>query len=313
MDEDSVRPTLVDKLDPPERSGSGGACVVIIYGEAIGRRIALGGKDFAMGRTKECDLLLDDETVSRAHAELEYLPPDPKGGGSGRYLARDLGSTNGTYVNGTRVREQVLGDGDFLKVGRTICKYLQGGNVEAEFHKVIFNLMTHDGLTQAHNRRHFDDELKRELSRAARYGRPLSLLMLDVDHFKVINDTHGHLTGDEVLRQLADLVHADIRREDLFARIGGEEFAILMPETRITGARQIAERLRTTIERAELVVDDTTISVTCSFGVAELAEVERGMPTAALFEPCDNRLYEAKARGRNMVVSGEVEPTTGDD
>lgn len=299
MGEGSVRPTVVDSLGVPDSANaSEQAFIVVIYGEDLGKRIELGDEALAVGRVRECDLLLDDETVSRHHAEFEA-----EGRGEARqFLVRDLNSTNGTYVNGVAVRERVLADGDQVKIGHTIFKFLHGENIESNYHEVIYRLMTNDGLTQAHNRRFFEQQLAAELSRAARYKRPIALIMFDIDHFKNINDTKGHLAGDEVLRQLAETVQDNIRTEDLFARIGGEEFAILMPESRAEGAFILADRLREMIAQTAMKFEEVDNHVTCSFGIACLNEVQRGTTPQDLLEPADKRLYEAKARGRNCVV-----------
>ena len=301
MGEGSVRPTVVDSLAPDSARSSQHAYIVVIYGEDLGRRLELGDEPFVVGRVHECGLMLDDETVSRHHAEFEV-----EGQGAERhFFVRDLNSTNGTYVNGIPVSAQALTDGDQIKVGQTIFKFLHGGNVESNYHEIIYRLMTNDGLTQAHNRRFFEQQLAAELSRAARYRRPISLVLFDIDYFKKINDTTGHLAGDEVLRQLAETVQNNIRSEDLFARIGGEEFAILMPETCMAGAYILAERLREMIADTAMPFEGVDNHVTCSFGLASFDEVQRGTEPTELFEIADKRLYEAKARGRNCVVQAD--------
>src|SRR5207253_1415781 len=144
---------------------------------------------------------------------------------------------NGTFVNDVAIREQQLGDGDQIRVGRSILKFMTGENVETQYHEEIYRLMTVDGLTQVYNRRFFNEAIEREFNRSKRYQRALSLVVFDIDFFKRVNDTHGHLAGDSLLRQIATAVKARLRREDLFARIGGEEFAVLLPEIPLEGAR----------------------------------------------------------------------------
>jgi two-component system, cell cycle response regulator len=157
-----------------------------------------------------------------------------------------------------------------------------------------------DGLTQISNKRFFVETLEREIARAHRYQRALSLVMFDLDHFKKINDTYGHLAGDYVLKQLASAVKLKIRREDLFARYGGEEFAIVLPEIPLAAALTFAEKVRQLVEHQEFRFENTPIDVTISMGVAGVSENVREVD--ALVKLADDRLYAAKAAGRNQVL-----------
>ena len=132
-------------------------------------------------------------------------------------------------------------------MGRTILKFMSGSNIEASYHEEIYRMMTFDGLTQIYNKRYFQETLEREISRSKRYGRELGLVLFDIDHFKQKNDTFGHLAGDAILRELALVVRAKLRREDIFARVGGEEFAVLTPEVGARGAREVAEKVRVVV------------------------------------------------------------------
>lgn len=295
-----VRKTLLDVAEPTApRADPRSACLVVIYGKPLGHRIPLGAQTYVCGREVDCDLPLDDERVSRRHAQILWT-------GQG-FVVEDLGSTNGTFVNNGAVQRGPLNHGDQLKIGRTIFKFIFGDSAEAQYHEVIYQLMTNDGLTRALNKRSFEETLRREISRAQRYRRPLSLLMFDIDHFKSINDRHGHMAGDEILRQLGNLVLQSIRREDTFGRVGGEEFAVLVPEGPLEGARQLAERLRLLVERGSFEFQNETIRVTCSFGVGELAAGDEEPEQAAreLTATADRRLYAAKGGGRNRVVAAD--------
>jgi diguanylate cyclase (GGDEF)-like protein len=267
------------------------ACLVVIYGPDLGRKYALSSQSITIGRSNKCDIQIDQESVSRAHSKVIN---------AGRSVRiRDLGSTNGTYVNDELVEERTLADGDFIKVGRTIFKFLSGGNIERAYHEEIYRLTTVDGLTQIFNKRYFSEALAREIARACRYRRELSMVMFDLDHFKEVNDTHGHLAGDSVLRTMATTVKSKIRSEDIFARYGGEEFAIIVPEIDNHGAHMFAEKVRRIVETTEFLFEGTLIPVTISMGVATLDHDE---PTAAgLIKCADEHLYEAKAAGRNCV------------
>jgi diguanylate cyclase (GGDEF)-like protein len=230
--------------------------------------------------------------VSRHHARITYH--------DGKYSLADLGSTNGTYINDESVRERPLHDGDQVRIGRSILKFMTGENVEVHYHEEIYRLMTVDGLTQIFNRRYFNEALEREVNRAKRYDRALSLLTFDIDHFKKVNDTYGHLAGDSMLRVIAAAVKSRLRREDIFARTGGEEFAILVPEVALEGARVTAEKVRAVVEATPVKHDQDTLRCTVSVGVAQLTR-EDAAPED-LYKRTDERLYDAKQGGRNRVV-----------
>jgi diguanylate cyclase (GGDEF)-like protein len=267
------------------------ACLVVIYGNELGRKYSLESPSVTLGRSNKCDVQIDQESVSRAHSKITNAGRSVK--------IRDLGSTNGTYVNDELVEERPLVDGDFIKIGRTIFKFLSGGNIERAYHEEIYRLTTVDGLTQIFNKRYFAEALDREIARASRYRRELSLVMFDLDHFKEVNDSHGHLAGDAVLKTLAHTIKTRIRTEDIFARYGGEEFAIILPEIDGHNAHQFAEKIRRIVETTDFIFEATKIPVTISMGVATLDLEEPA--AAALIKRSDERLYEAKAAGRNCV------------
>jgi diguanylate cyclase (GGDEF)-like protein len=268
------------------------AALVVIYGLDLGRKYDLDKEEIIIGRAAKADICVDQESVSRNHACLANTKKGVR--------IRDLGSTNGTFINDELVEgERELRNGDLVKIGRTIFKFIAGGNIESAYHDEIYRLTTMDGLTQVHNRRYFDEQLEREISRSRRYERGLSLVMLDIDHFKRINDVHGHLAGDYVLRQLASTVRVRIRREDVFARYGGEEFGIILPEIDLKGARQFAEKVRQMVEQQQFNFDKHAIPVTVSLGVSMLGVEHRD--AAELVCAADENLYEAKSSGRNRV------------
>ncbi len=267
------------------------ACLVVIYGMELGKKFNLDNPSLIIGRSSKCDVQIDQESVSRNHCKLINTGKS--------VLVRDLGSTNGTYVNDDPVDEHVLRDGDLIKVGRTIFKFLTGGNIENAYHEEIYRLTTVDGLTQIYNKRYFMEVLEREISRSHRYGRELSLIMFDIDHFKNVNDTYGHLAGDHVLKHLASVIKQRIRREDIMARYGGEEFAIILPEIDAYNSRQFAEKIRRLVEKTVFKFEDTVIPVTISIGVAT-SNADTNAPEEFI-KIADENLYEAKRRGRNCV------------
>ena len=277
----------------PKAKGQREACLVIIYGEDLGRRIPLGNEPCVIGRSSKCEVQVDQESVSRNHARITNAPDG--------YSIADLGSTNGTYVNDELVESGGLRDGDQVKIGRTIFKFIVGGNVESVYYEEIYRLMTVDGLTDLHNKRYFTEAMEKEFSRAKRYERTFSLVLFDLDHFKKINDTFGHLAGDSVLRQLGALVKGRVRHTDIPCRTGGEEFAIILPEVSRDGAVLLAEKVRKAVEESHFRFEGTVIPVTVSLGVTEW--VPEAKEVDDLVRLADEKLYEAKRSGRNQVRS----------
>ena len=273
--------------------GNTQACLVIIYGGDLGRRIPLGSEPIELGRAQNIAVPIDDDAASRKHAKIRR--------NADTYFVTDLGSTNGTYVNDVLVHERPLVDGDQIKIGRTIFKFIQGSDIELLYHEQIYRVMTYDGLTQVCNRRTFDATLEREISRSRRYGRALSLILFDIDHFKRINDVHGHVAGDAVLRQVAGVVAAHVRRDDTVARTGGEEFAVLVPEVPHAVALGVAEKLRAVVEATPCRFEGSVFPVTASFGVASFSS-ESPESATDLYRIADERLYSAKRSGRNRVA-----------
>lgn len=284
--------TVISKIS--SRPVTRDAALVVIHGLDLGRKFDLIKSPVIVGRSSKADIQIDQESVSRNHARIVNR--------EGKVTIEDLGSTNGSYVNDEQISgEFAVRNGDLVKIGRTIFKFIAGGNIEAAYHDEIYRLTTVDGLTQVFNRRYFEETLERELSRCNRYGRALSLVMLDIDFFKTINDTHGHLAGDHVLKHVASSLKTRVRREDIVARYGGEEFGLLLPEVDLKGAVALAEKARKVIEKTKFEFDKQEISVTVSAGVAALsAELADGTDLIRL---ADTRLYEAKESGRNKVCA----------
>jgi two-component system, cell cycle response regulator len=272
------------------------ACLVHIYptGPGMGARYALTDAAVAIGRGGDCDIQINDFSVSRRHARVEP--------GDDGYYAVDLQSTNGTFINDAAVTRCKLNDGDYLRAGNCIYRFLAGGNVETEYHEEIYRLTIIDALTEIYNKRYLMEYLDRELARSARYHRPLSLLLLDIDLFKQINDAFGHLGGDFTLRELASCIKSVIRKEELFARYGGEEFAVVLPETPLDGALALCERIRSIIETHRFRFDNKTFHITISLGLAT-THGEETLTPHELVRRADEKLYQAKRAGRNRVVA----------
>jgi diguanylate cyclase (GGDEF)-like protein len=272
------------------------ACLVHIYptGPNMGCRYPLGEQTLLLGRGEDCDIRLLDHSVSRRHARIE---PSPEG-----YLVFDQQSTNGTFVNDKQLDPSwLLQDGDYLRIGNCIYRYLAGGNIEAEYHEEIYRLTILDGLTQIHNQRYMTEFLEREVVRSQRHNRPLAVLMIDLDRFKTINDTHGHLCGDFVLREMTDVIRDTVRKEDLFARYGGEEFVLVLVETGPEEAVLVAERIRQSVEDHPFQFESAGVKLTISIGIACMTGDMDATP-AGLLRQADENLYQAKRSGRNRVV-----------
>ncbi len=288
--------TKVDtSTSPLPKLGERSASLVQVYakdGKGVGRRIALDNPLTTIGRGTNNDIVLDFDNVSRLHAEIHQRHD--------HHAILDKGSTNGTYVNDRLVqKERLLNTGDIVKVGSSIFKYIKGNDIENLYFEEIYRMTIIDGLTEIHNKRYLLEFLEREMARCQRYKRPMSLIMFDVDHFKSINDTHGHIAGDYVLRRLAFVINDKIRKEELFARYGGEEFVVVMPESSADQAATFAEKSRELIALTEFVFDGRAIPVTLSLGVAQMKPTHT--TPLDFIQHADNALYAAKRGGRNRV------------
>jgi len=279
-------PTL-DTLECLEQS----TFLVQIHGEDIGRNYEIKLDSVLIGREPLCQLKLSDVHISRRHSRLEKH--------DGEVFVVDLDSRNGTYVNGRRVKREQLMDGDQVTVGRTIFKFMRGNNVERHYHETLRRLATIDGLTGAYNKKYFDQVIKNEFMHFKRRSQPVSLLMMDIDHFKSINDQYGHICGDHILAQLGKLVLSKVRDRDSFCRYGGEEFALVMPDTKLRGAVELGRRLCEMIAKSQFKFDDNQIAMTISIGAAEAGQ-QTGNPLDFV-RVADELLYQAKSNGRNRV------------
>ena len=291
--ESEIKTRVTPFSEPHISTESAQDCLVVIYSPSsnqLGKRFSLGDGHVRIGRGVENDVVLHSDSVSRRHARIEV-----RGGG---YRVVDMHSTNGTYVNDELVDDVQLGRGDQIKVGDTILKFLSGADLESQYHETIYRMTIVDGLTGVHNKRYFVEQLDRELSRASRHGRPLTLVICDIDHFKNVNDEFGHLAGDHVLKEVAQLCKCRIRPDDVIARYGGEELAMILPETDLAGGVLIADELRKKIASASFTFEDEDIDVTVSCGVAQL---DPGWSSYDFVKAADDALYDAKRRGRNRV------------
>jgi len=288
----TARTVIAKPSIPPTSTGlEGGYKLVMMKGPQIGQEVMLDGTALEIGR-EDCSLTVDSDQLSRQHYAIE---PDAAG-----YRVRDLESTNGTFVNGGRITTHALAPGDLVKAGGVVFKFMQANAVEAQYHEEMSKLVTTDALTGARNKRFFDDEFGKACYHAMSKKQPVSLIVLDIDFFKKVNDTHGHTAGDHVLAEISGVIASMVREQDIFARVGGEEFAIVMPGTERAVARAAAELIRGSVEMTEVVFEGTHIPVTLSLGVAQLNQGEFE-PADAFYQRADAKLYEAKGAGRNQV------------
>ena len=273
------------------------AYLTALNGKLVGRAYRIGSGRLFVGRAADCDVVLDDEGVSRRHALL-VATPDQK------VTLEDFSSTNGTLIDGQLSNICELRGGERLQFGSdTVFKFEFRDPIEERYATYLYESSTQDRLTGVFNERYLRDQLDLEFAWHDRHQRPLSLIFLDIDLFKDINDQYGHLVGDDVLRQVAIRCHVVSRNEDVFARYGGDEFACLLRQTTSHDAIRLAERMRGAVANMPFRVmvrgENHSILVTISAGVAKL-EASAVTPETLIAE-ADRYLYAAKSAGRNRV------------
>ncbi|BDU71165.1 GGDEF domain-containing protein [Mesoterricola silvestris] len=275
--------------------------VVVVYaGAHLGRVFPLAPGANVIGRSPSVDIALLDEEVSRTHATITLW----QGPAGDRVQLEDNASTNGTFLNGRAVtRTMDLVPGDRVAMGSHVLKLVAMDAMERAFHAVLLDQSTKDPLTGLGNRRTTLEELQRRFDLSKRHHRPLSIIMCDLDFFKRINDTLGHLAGDQVLRDFGGRVVSGLRTTDVAGRIGGEEFLLVLPETDREGALLLANRLLEATGQVPFELPSGPLHVTCSLGVAERREEDRD--GGVLMGRADGALYLAKRGGRNKVICDE--------
>jgi len=284
----------------PQASPTGGvkrdrAYLVVLAGASVGEMYKVDCDKTVIGRGQKAQVRLLDDGISREHAQVVIE--------GNRIYLEDLGSTNGTFCNGLKVDRRELADGDKILVGSTtILKFTYHDNLDEIFQKQMYESALRDGLTKAFNKKYFTDRLESELTFAIRHESPLVLVMFDIDHFKKVNDTHGHQAGDLVLSEIATLLTGALRAEDVFARYGGEEFAVICRGTELAQAQVVGERMRKAVEKHRFTFEGTHIPVTISVGIAGLPDPAVKDATD-LVSRADKALYQSKHGGRNRVTT----------
>jgi diguanylate cyclase (GGDEF)-like protein len=276
------------------------AYLVVMAGSNVGEMYKVEKDPLIIGRGDKADLRLLDDGISRDHARIVK---------DGAHLVlEDMGSTNGTFCNGDRVTRQALSEGDKILLGSTtILKFSYQDKLDEAFQRQMSESALRDGLTRAYNKRYFGERIESELQYALRHDAPVSLIFFDIDHFKRINDAHGHQAGDHVLVQLATLAASMLNEDDVFARYGGEEFAIIARGMDLAAAQALSERIRASVEAHPFVFGGATIPVTISIGVSRAPGFAIAT-TIDMVARADEALYAAKRAGRNRICVAQTPP-----
>lgn len=297
-DDNTLTKPVIDLLAGQERLS---ASVMVLTGLSIGKVVRLTKQEMVIGRSVDTDIFVDCDSISRRHAKLVTTP-------EGIDLV-DLGSKNGTLLNGVRAKgRQRLASGDRLQLGSdTILKFTFLDRLDEAVQRELYDSAIRDGLTGAFNRKFLDESLEKEFAFCCRHDAPISVLMMDVDRFKLLNDKMGHAAGDYALRKLVECVHGAIRTEDVFARYGGEEFTLILREVTEEVAVAVADRLRKQISEIELDFERSKLKFTISIGVATHT-ASRFASATDLEVAADKYLLRAKTEGRNCVRSSRHPP-----
>lgn len=269
------------------------AYLVVLQGTNVGEMHKIDGPELVVGRAASASVRLNDDGISRRHCRVMSI--------GDQIIIEDLGSANGTLVNGELIQHHVLEEGDKIVLGATTTlKFTYQDNLDERFQTQMIEAALRDGLTRAYNKKFFQDRLENEFAYARRHQAMLSLVMFDVDHFKKVNDTYGHLAGDAVLVNLSRIAQATLRTEDVLARYGGEEFAVICRGIPLANAGVLGERLRARVETERFEYQGARVPVTISVGVAAIPS-PRVTTASELVGEADSALYEAKRSGRNRV------------
>src|SRR5712691_2185368 len=280
--------------------------LVFLRGELLAVPIPLDRKEVTLGRALEADVRVSDSRASRLHARITTEPGEQDA--QTRYRLTDLDSTNGTILNGTPIDDAFLQDGDKFEIGDQLIRFEMLDEIDREFQRQIHRLLVHDDLTGLLTSKSFFSELRREAARAEAESMPFCVLMADLDYFKEVNDTYGHLVGSETLEGVGAVIKKTLRAGDVGARFGGEEFAAFLLDADYTQGMIAAERVRAAIEEYDFPAvrrgsteAARTHNITISVGVA--AYPDDGRDPIQLVEMADSALYRAKRNGRNCVCA----------
>ncbi|MCU0285412.1 MAG: GGDEF domain-containing protein [Acidobacteria bacterium] len=273
----------------------------VIHGSEVdfGKHFNFSNTPVLIGREKSNSISLDDELVSKVHCEVSFIVNRDLE----QLIIKDLQSTNGTYVNGEIIQQAILKSGDKITIGDTVLRFSYNDDIEEQYHNKLFTFAAMDALTGLYNRRYTINELDNQNKIARRNNRIYSIMMIDIDDFKQINDNYGHLVGDDYLKKFAFVISRGLRDQDICGRIGGEEFLVILPETSLEGAVNLANRIREQIAQIELKVDDHVIKTTISAGVCQFGR--HAFESRELLRMADLSLQKAKRSGKNIVINAD--------
>ena len=295
--EDVESPSLAPR-PPPKKDR---ALLTLLTGPLQGTIIQLDARnDLTLGRSKQAGVLIPDPGLSRIHARVFRRQTPTRT----EFYIEDCGSTNGTFVAGQRITTPTaLGDGSRVGLGRrTVLRFSLQDALEEEALIRVHESALRDRLTGAYNRGAFDDRLSSEFQTSRTRGTPLALLLFDIDHFKSLNDNYGHQAGDAVLRDVVQSAQRALRPEDVLARYGGEELAVILKNVSSRSVHVMAERVRVAVEELQIDWQGQAIRSTVSVGGAYLARTAVIEEPSAMVAAADEALYQAKHQGRNRVV-----------
>ncbi|MGB0679373.1 MAG: diguanylate cyclase [Polyangiales bacterium] len=270
--------------------------LTVVSGPALGQLFSLiHEKELVIGRSVTSQAHVDDLGMSRRHLRIVR--------DGDAFYAEDLGSKNGSYLRGKRIHDrQRLSDGDRLQLGpNTLIKVGFFDEVEHEAMLQVYEWTVRDPLTRLYNRRHLDERCAAEFAFAKRHESSLSVLWIDIDHFKRLNDTHGHQAGDAVLSALAGFLARVMRTEDVAGRYGGEEFVVLLRRTPLSDALALAERLCRGVRALAVPWDGEELRTTVSIGVACYVHAQGFSNAEELLKAADAAMYRAKNSGRDRA------------
>ena len=298
----SIDETITKPISKIVEQQSKNAYILFLKGHLLGKLCTLEKGTTVIGRSAQTDIPLKDAGISREHSEIKI--------DGEKATIKDLGSTNGTFVNNKRITRHVLKDGDKIQISSsTVFKFILSDESEKVFHDELYRMGVMDPVTNIYNKRYFTERLKQEFSLAKRNKTELSLIMIDLDFFKKINDTYGHLAGDFILGKISEVFSSMTRDEDIIARYGGEEFVAILPGSGEEGTVICAERIREEIAKTPFIFEGETINITVSIGIATLDENNLFGSHEDFIEAADNCLYHSKKSGRNCTTcSSEAEP-----
>ncbi len=293
-DGDDPAPITPYSFTLPDRPSTLVASLTVIGGPAAGRVYSLQADTITIGRSLLANVQIDDVKISRIHARIVRTGP-------GEYYVEDLDSKNGTFLAGRPVTRARLFTGDRLNVGPvTAVRFGLVARDEVDLQDRLYRSSTWDALTGVLTRAALLRRLETETSNARDSSEPLSVMMIDLDHFKRVNDAFGHKAGDQVLRALADCVRSHLPPLGVVGRLGGEEFVLVLVDCPLPDAVELAQNLRNAISTLKVEVGNGAVTATASIGVASLVEVP-SRSSADLLRLADRRMYVAKTAGRDQV------------